>query len=93
MFLLDTMLIGGLRFVLGSLARAVDAELEDADRLREELLAAEMRLELGEIDEEEFASLERDLLARLRAVRADGAGRAGSLRGAQVTVDAPEPDR
>ncbi len=69
MFLLDTMLIGGIRFVLDKVATAVDTELNDETRLREELLAAEMRLELGEIDEEEFRTLERDLLDRLRAIR------------------------
>jgi hypothetical protein len=66
---LDRMLVGGIKFVLGKVAAAVDAEMNDDSRLREELLAAQMRLELGEIDEEEFRRLERDLLARLRQIR------------------------
>jgi gas vesicle protein GvpG len=37
--------------------------------LREELLAAQMRRELGEISEEEFADIEKDLLARIREIR------------------------
>jgi len=37
--------------------------------LREELLAAQMRLELGEISEKEFAAIETDLLGRLREIR------------------------
>jgi hypothetical protein len=63
------MLIGGIKFVLGKVADAVDAELNDDSRLREELLAAQMRLELGEITPEEFARFEADVLARLREIR------------------------
>ena len=69
MFILDTALIGGLRFVLDKIAAAADSELNDASRLREELLAAQMRVELGEITEGEFARLEADILVRLREIR------------------------
>ena len=69
MIILDTLLIGGLRFVLDKIAQAVDAEMNDEGRLREELLAAQMRLELGEITPEEFADLERVVLQRLREIR------------------------
>jgi hypothetical protein len=68
-FILDTMLIGGLRFVFDKIAAAVDTELNDDTALREQLLAAQMRLELGEIDDEAFAALEADVLARLREIR------------------------
>jgi hypothetical protein len=74
MIILDTLLVGGLRFVLGRIAAAVDSELNDEAALRESLLAAHMRLELGEISEAEFAELERTLLARINAVRGDEAG-------------------
>ena len=57
MIILDTLLIGGIRFVLGKLVAAVDAEMNDDTALREELLAAQMQLELGEITEEEFAEI------------------------------------
>jgi hypothetical protein len=67
--ILDTLLVGGLKFVLAKIATAVDAELGDDTVWREELLAAQMRLEAGEITEQEFAELERDLLARIREVR------------------------
>jgi hypothetical protein len=67
--ILDTLLIGGLRFVLGRIAAAVDAEMDDDRVWREELLAAQMRLELGEIEQDEFDRLESDLLARLREIR------------------------
>jgi hypothetical protein len=67
--ILDTLLVGGLRFVLGKIASAVDAELSDDTVWREELLAAQMRLELGEITERQFAAIERELLARIREIR------------------------
>ncbi len=70
MFILDSLLIGGLRFVLDKLAAAADTELNDDAALREQLLAAQMRAELGEISQAEFASLEAEILARLREIRA-----------------------
>jgi Gas vesicle protein G len=69
MFLLDSLLIGGIRFVLDKVATAAEQELNDEDRLREELLAAQMRVELGEMTEAEFVVLERDVLARMRELR------------------------
>ena len=69
MIILDTLLIGGIKFVLGKLVAAVDAELNDDSVYREELLAAQMKLELGEITDEEFAQTERALLDAIREVR------------------------
>jgi len=67
--ILDTLLIGGIKFVLGKLVAAVDAELNDDSVYREELLAAQMKLELGEITDEEFAETERVLLDAIREIR------------------------
>jgi hypothetical protein len=67
--ILDTLLIGGIKFVLGKLVAAVDAELNDDSAYREELLAAQMKLELGELTEAEFAERERALLDAIREVR------------------------
>ena len=69
MLIVDRLLVGGIKFVLGKVAAAVEAELNDDSHLREELLAAQMRLELGEMTEEEFAVFEADILARLREIR------------------------
>jgi hypothetical protein len=69
MIILDSLLIGGIKFVLDKVATAVDEEMNDEGSLREELLAAQMRVELGEMDEEDFAVLEGDILARLREIR------------------------
>jgi hypothetical protein len=69
MVIIDTLLIGGIRFVLDKLAAAVETELNDDAALREQLLAAQMRLELGEMSQEEFEVFEADILARLREIR------------------------
>ena len=69
MFILDTVLIGGLRFVFDKIAAAVDTELNDDSHLREQLLAAQMRLELGEMTRQEFDSFESGILLRLREIR------------------------
>jgi len=69
LFILDTLLIGSLRFVLDKVAAAAEAEMHDDTALREQLLEAQMRLELGEISEGEFAEIEQDLLARIREIK------------------------
>lgn len=69
MIILDRMLVGSIKFVLGKVAAAVEAELNDDTTLREELLAAQMKLELGELTEEQFVALEADLVARLREIQ------------------------
>jgi hypothetical protein len=69
MFILDSLLIGSLRFVLDKIVAAAEAEARDDTALREQLLEAQMRLELGELSDEEFAETERDILARIREIR------------------------
>jgi hypothetical protein len=69
MLILDTLLVGGFKFILSRIAEAVDTELNDESRWKEELLAAQMRLELGEIDDEQFAAIERAILERLCEIR------------------------
>jgi Gas vesicle protein G len=68
-FILDTLLIGSLRFVLDKVVAAAEAEMQDDSALREQLLEAQMRLELGEMSAGEFAVTEQDLLARIREIK------------------------
>jgi hypothetical protein len=82
---LDTLLFGGLKFVLNRIVEAVDAELNDETLLREELLAAQMRFELGEMSQDEFAQFERDILARLREIRERQMAEAPLPRDTRVT--------
>jgi hypothetical protein len=69
MFILDSLLIGSLRFVLDKVVQAAEAEAQDDSALRDQLLEAQMRLELGEITNEEFADIERDVLAAIREIK------------------------
>jgi len=69
MFILDSLLVGSLQFVLDKVLAAAEAESQDDTTLREQLLDAQMRLELGEITETEFVEIERDVLARIREIR------------------------
>ena len=69
MFILDSLLIGSLRFVLDKVVAAAEAEMNDDSALRDQLLEAQMRLELGEITDEEFVETERVLLDAIREIR------------------------
>jgi hypothetical protein len=95
--ILDTLLVGGIKFVLRKIVDAVESQLNDDSVLHEELLAAQMRLELGEITQEEFAEVEADILARLREIRERQRGlteeEAGEMRitGIEATTFADEP--
>jgi Gas vesicle protein G len=68
-FLLDTLLIGSIRFVLEKVAAAAEAEAHDDSALREQLLEAQMQLELGELTDAEFVAIERDILERIREIK------------------------
>lgn len=105
MLIVDSLIIGGVRFVLNKLIEAVDAEMYDESSLREELLAAQMKLELGEITEDEFGAIEEAVLRGLREVgerkkAAEGA-RGAPSEGHKLTVESlsadldhrEEPDR
>ena len=70
MFILDSLLVGSLRFVLDKIVAAAEAESENDSSLRERLLEAQMQFELGEISDTEFAEIESDVLARIREIKA-----------------------
>ena len=69
MFILDSLLIGSLRFVLDKVVQAAEAEAQDDSALRDRLLEAQMRLELGEITDDEFVEIERDVIAAIREIK------------------------
>jgi hypothetical protein len=90
MFIIDSLFIGSLRFVLDKIVAAAEAEMSDDSALRERLLEAQMRLELGEISDEEFAGIERGILARLRELKGGRTGLAVTpgmkITGVEATV-------
>jgi hypothetical protein len=84
MFLLDSLLINGIRFALEKVAQVVDQELDNPERLQERLVEAQLQLEEGTIDEAAFAEIERDVFAQLREMK-DQAG--GGIADAQAFDD------
>ncbi len=70
MFLLDSLLVNGIQFVLDKIATVADNELNDPQRQQERLLEAQLRLENGEIDDATFAEVEADVFARIREIKA-----------------------
>ena len=94
MFLLDSLMIDGISWVLRTVTTAAEAEMNDDTALREQLLAAEMQRELGEITDEEFADIERDLLQRIREIKERREGGPGPLEfGAGTPIETDEESR
>jgi Gas vesicle protein G len=69
MLIIDSLIISGVRFVLDKVAAAVETELNDDTVLRERLLDAQMRVELGEMSQEAFDEFEADIVARIREIK------------------------
>jgi hypothetical protein len=78
------MLTSFLSWVLRTVQTAAEAEMNDDTAVRERLLEAEMRREMGEMSDEEFRQVEADLLARLREIRAQREGGGPLTAGASV---------
>jgi len=90
MFLLDDLLIGGLRFVLDKVAAVAEQELDSVDSLNRALVEAQAQLEDGTLSDDEFAAAEQSILARLRALkdqRPGGLADADSFDGIEVAID------
>jgi hypothetical protein len=79
MFLLDSLMISGIRWALETTLTAAEAEMNDDTALRERLLEMEMRREMGEISDQEFAETEADLLGRIREIKERREGGSGAI--------------
>jgi gas vesicle protein GvpG len=89
-FVLDSLFVGGLRFVLEKIADVANREMNDPERWRGLLLEAQLAYENGEITEEELAVREREILARLRELHPESSGAVLStedLQGVDVVAD------
>jgi hypothetical protein len=85
MFLLDSLMISGIRWTLETVITAARAEMQDDGALRERLMEAEMQREMGEITDEDYAAIEADLLREIRAIkeRRDGGSSAFAFSAGQ----------
>jgi hypothetical protein len=73
MFFIDDLLlapVSGFKFILNQIQKIADKELNDDTVIKEQLLELQMRLELEEISEEDYAEAEAELFARLRVIKA-----------------------
>ena len=62
--------VAGIRWTLGKVQRVAEEELTDDTPVKQELMELQMQLELGDIDDAEYARREAVLMQRLREVRA-----------------------
>jgi hypothetical protein len=73
MFILDDILlapVNGFKFIMKQIQQLADKELNDESLIKEQLLELQMRLELEEISEDDYAEAERELFTRLRVIKA-----------------------
>ena len=61
--------IRGVHWLATKVAEAAESEVLDESKVRGELMELQIRLEMGEITEEEYEEQERVLVERLNAIR------------------------
>lgn len=72
MFLLDDILLAPLKAVIwlgGKIHEVVEKEFSDEDYIKEKLMELQLQFELENIAEEEYLRQEKEILARLDAIR------------------------
>lgn len=72
MFFIDDLLlapVNGFKFILRQVQEIANRELNDDTLIKEQLLELQMRLELEEISDEDYAASEAELFARLRVIK------------------------
>ena len=90
MFILDTLLINGITFALDKVREVAEQHLDNPEVLQQQLLEAQMQLEEGVIDEATFDEIERDIFARIRAMKSSepvgGIADASSFEDVEIEV-------
>jgi hypothetical protein len=61
--------VAGIKWSLGKVMGVVEEELTDDTPIKQELMELQMKLELGDITDDEYVEGEAALMARLREVR------------------------
>ena len=62
--------LAGFRFILGQVQDLAERELYDEDQIHNDLLLLQLRLEEGEVDEEQYQVEEAEIMHRLHVARA-----------------------
>jgi Gas vesicle protein G len=93
-FILDSLLVNGITFVLDKVREVAEQQVDNPEVLQQQLLEAQMQLEEGAIDEATFAAIERDLFARIREMKqsepAGGIADAGRFHEVEIEIDDDE---
>ena len=84
--------VAGIRWSLGKVQRVVEEQLVDDSGVKQELMELQMRLELGDIDDDEYVREESRLMGRLREVREWRERLGMASAGGPVRVARPAPD-
>jgi hypothetical protein len=84
--------VAGIRWSLGKVMGVVEEELTDDTPVKQDLMELQMKLELGDIDDEEYVRREAELMARLRDVRAWRERLGKSTSGGPVRVARPSDE-
>jgi hypothetical protein len=61
--------VWGTRWTLEKVDRVVRDELTDDTPIKEDLMALQLQLEMGEVDDAEYVRREAEIMTRLREVR------------------------
>jgi hypothetical protein len=61
--------IAGIKWSMGKVMGVVEEELTDDAPVKQDLMALQIKLELGEIDDDEYVVREAEIMSRLREVR------------------------
>jgi len=60
----------GMKFIFNQIADMANQELDDESVLREDLLLLQVQYEEGDIEDDEYADREAELMVRLRQIKA-----------------------
>jgi len=74
MFIIDDLLLApvkGIVWLGRKINEVLEKELSDEGQIKEKLMELQLKFELDEISEEEYNKKEKEILARLDAVRKD----------------------
>ena len=78
--------VGATKWSLNQAMKIAEEELTDDTTVKQDFMALQMKLELGEIDDEEYSVQEAVIMARLREVRAWRERLGKSVAGGPVRV-------
>jgi hypothetical protein len=84
--------VAGIRWSLQQVQRIVDEELTDDTPVKQDLMELQLRLEAGDITDEEYVAAEASVMARLREVRAWRERLGRETSGGPVRVATPEAE-